>query len=235
MTDQGVPAEPSTGPPTETSDETSQGTPQGSTSKAGRSDRLLSLRVILIASAVALLVLGGVAVATLSGNHSGDGSADKAGPTTSSTGVGSRISGASGVTGSSGSQGAGPSGTKKGGVSGSSGAGPSGNAATGATETTLPFDEEADIAMIRVAITPGTCLWDLDTLDLTARGSVRNNNSVDAFADIEVTWLDSEGTELDTSSTLEVLSPGETVNWDVAGASLDGPVGALRCSVALLP
>jgi len=223
MTDQGV--------PTETSNEPSQGAPQGSTSEAGRSDRLLSLRVILIASAVALLVLGGVAVATLSR----DGSADKAGPTTSSTGVGSRISGASGVSGSSGWQGAGPSGTKKGVVSGSSGAGSTGNAATGTTQTTVPSDEEADIAKIRVAITPGTCLWDLDTLDLTARGSVRNNNSVDAFADIEVTWLDSEGTELDTSSTLEVLSPGETVNWDVAGASLDGPVGALRCSVALLP
>ncbi len=231
MTDQGVPAEPSTGPPTETSDETSQGAPQGSTSKAGRSDRLLSLRVILIASGVALLVLGGVAAATLTR----DGSGDNAGPATSTTGVGSRISGASGVTGSSGSQGSGPSGTKKGGASGSSGAGPSGNGATGSTETTVPFDEEADIAMIRVAITPGTCLWDLDTLDLTARGSVRNNNAVDAFAEIEVTWLDSEGTELDTSSTLEVLSPGETVNWDVAGASLDGPVGALRCSVALLP
>jgi|GEM_PF-2358756 len=231
MTDQGFPTEAPTEPPSEPS----QGAAQGITSEAGRSDRLLSLRVILIASAVALLVLGGVAVATLSGNHSGDGSADKAGPARSSTGVGSRISGASGAQGASGSKGAGPSGSKKAGASGSNGAGPSGNAATGTTQTTLPSDEEADIAKIRVAITPGTCLWDLDTLDLTARGSVRNNNAVDAFAEIEVTWLDSEGTELDTSSTLEVLSPGETVNWDVAGASLDGPVGALRCSVALLP
>ena len=230
MTDQGIPNEPPSEAPSETPSDPSQGGSSG-TSKAGRSDRLLSLRVILIASAVALLVLGGVAAATLTR----DGSGDNAGPATSTTGVGSRISGASGVTGSSGSQGSGPSGTKKGGVSGSSGAGPSGNAPTGTTETTLPSDEEADIAKIRVAITPGTCLWDLDTLDLTARGSVRNNNTVDAFADIEVTWLDSEGTELDTSSTLEVLSPGETLNWDVAGASLDGPVGALRCSVALLP
>ena len=230
MTDQGVPTGPPTEPPSETPSDPSQGGSSG-TSKGGRSDRLLSLRVILIASAVALLVLGGVAAATLTR----DGSGDKAGPATSTTGVGSRISGASGVTGSSGSQGSGPSGTKKGGASGSSGAGPSGNGATGSTETTLPSDEEADIAKIRVAITPGTCLWDLDTLDLTARGSVRNNNTVDAFAEIEVTWLDSEGTELDTSSTLEVLNPGETLNWDVAGASLDGPVGALRCSVALLP
>lgn len=230
MTDQGIPNEPPSEAPSETPSDPSQGGSSG-TSKAGRSDRLLSLRVILIASAVALLVLGGVAAATLTR----DGSGDKAGPTTSSTGVGSRITGASGVTGSSGSQGSGPSGRKKPGVSGSSGAGPSGNGATGSTETTLPSDEEADIAKIRVAITPGTCLWDLDTLDLTARGSVRNNNTVDAFADIEVTWLDSEGTELDTSSTLEVLNPGETLNWDVAGASLDGPVGALRCSVALLP
>ena len=230
MTDQGIPTEPPTEAPSETPSDPSQGGSSG-TSKAGRSDRLLSLRVILIASAVALIVLGGVAAAALTR----DGSGDKAGPATSTTGVGSRVSGASGVTGSSGSQGSGPSGTKKSGVSGSSGAGPSGNGATGSTETTLPSDEEADIAKIRVAITPGTCLWDLDTLDLTARGSVRNNNTVDAFAEIEVTWLDSEGTELDTSSTLEVLSPGETVNWDVAGASIDGPVGALRCSVALLP
>lgn len=230
MTDQGVPNEPPTETPSETPSDPSQGGSSG-TSEAGRSDRLLSLRVILIASAVALLVLGGVAAATLTR----DGSGDKAGSATSTTGVGSRISGASGVTGSSGSQGPGPSGTKKSGVSGSSGAGSSGNGATGSTETTLPSDEEADIAKIRVAITPGTCLWDLDTLDLTARGSVRNNNTVDAFAEIEVTWLDSEGTELDISSTLEVLNPGETLNWDVAGASIDGPVGALLCTVALLP
>ncbi len=225
MADQGISSE--------TSSESPQGAPDGTPSAPGRSDRLLSPRVILIASAVALLVLGGVALATLSR----DGSADKASPTTSTTGAGSRISGASGASGAqgaSGSKGSGPSGKKKGGVSGS-GAGPSGIAATGSTETTVPSDEEADIAKIRVAITPGTCLWDLDTFDLTARGSVRNNNSVDAFAEIEVTWLDSEGTELDTSSTLEVLSPGETVNWDVAGASIDGPVGALRCTVALLP
>jgi len=163
MTDQGIPNEPPTETPSETPteppSETSQGAHQGSTSEAGRSDRLLSLRVIVIASAVALLVLGGVAAATLTR----DGSGDKAGPATSSTGVGSRISGASGVSGSSGSQGGGPSGTKKGGVSGSSAAGSSGNGATGTTETTLPSDEEADIAKIRVAINPGTCLWDLDT------------------------------------------------------------------------
>ena len=140
------------------------------------------------------------------------------------------------MTGAAGSKGSGPSGTKNGGVTGSSGAGSTGNAAPGTTQTTVPSDEEADIAKIRVAITPGTCLWDLDTFDLTARGSVRNNNAVDAFAEIEVTWLDSEGTELDTSSTLEVLSPGETLNdWYVEGASIDGPVGALRCTVALLP
>ena len=225
MADQGISSE--------TSSESPQGAPDGTPSAPGRSDRLLSPRVILVASAVALLVLGGVALATLSR----DGSADKASPTTSTTGAGSRISGASGASGAqgaSGSKGSGRSGKKKGGVSGS-GAGPSGIAATGSTETTVPSDEEADIAKIRVAITPGTCLWDLDTFDLTARGSVRNNNSVDAFAEIEVTWLDSEGTELDVSSTLEVLSPGETVNWDVAGASIDGPVGALRCTVALLP
>ncbi|CAB4779134.1 MAG: hypothetical protein F2723_04035 [Actinobacteria bacterium] len=225
MADQGISSE--------TSSESPQGAPDGTPSAPGRSDRLLSPRVILVASAVALLVLGGVALATLSR----DGSADKASPTTSTTGAGSRISGASGASGAqgaSGSKGSGPSGKKKGGASGS-GAGPSGIAATGSTETTVPSDEEADIAKIRVAITPGTCLWDLDTFDLTARGSVRNNNSVDAFAEIEVTWLDSEGTELDVSSTLEVLSPGETVNWDVAGASIDGPVGALSCSVALLP
>ena len=221
--------------PDETSSESPQSASQGASSPGGRSDRLLSPRVILIASAVALLVLGGVAMATLSRNHSGDGSADKASPTTSTSGERSRISGASGAQGASGSKGSGPSGRKKPGASGSSGAGPTGNAATGTTQTTVPSDGEADIAKIRVAITPGTCLWDLDTFDLTARGSVRNNNAVDAFADIEVAWLDSEGTELDTSSTLEVLSPGETVNWDVAGASIDGPVGALRCSVALLP
>ena len=226
MADQGISSE--------TSSESPQGAPDGTPSAPGRSDRLLSPRVILVASAVALLVLGGVALATLSR----DGSADKASPTTSTTGAGSRISGASGASGAqgaSGSKGSGPSGKKKGGASGS-GAGPSGIAATGSTETTVPSDEEADIAKIRVAITPGTCLWDLDTFDLTARGSVRNNNAVDAFAEIEVTWLDSEGTELDTSSTLEVLSPGETLNdWYVEGASIDGPVGALRCTVALLP
>ncbi len=215
MTDQSTPSE----------------TPKGSPSKGSGSERLLSMRVIFIASAVALLVLGGVAFATLKR----DGSGDNAGPSTSSSEEPSRITGVSGVTGAAGSKGSGPSGTKNGGVTGSSGAGSTGNAAPGTTQTTVPSDEEADIAKIRVAITPGTCLWDLDTLDLTARGSVRNNNTVDAFADIEVTWLDSEGTELDTSSTLEVLIPGETVSWDVAGASIDGPVGALRCTVALLP
>lgn len=189
------------------------------------------MRVIFIASAVAVLVLGGVAFATLKR----DGSGDNAGPSTSSTRESSRITGVSGATGAAGSKDSGSTGPKNGGATGSNGAGPTGGGGIGPTQTTISSDEDADIAKIRVAITPGTCLWDLDTFDLTARGSVRNNNTVDAFADIEVTWLDSEGTELDISSTLEVLSPGETVNWDVAGASIDGPVGALRCTVALLP
>lgn len=182
---------------------------------------------VLIAVSVGVLVVGGVAVAVLSGNSNGD----TKGPTATNPRSQGRTSGVSGVSGENGS---GPSGARKGGASGASGVGPSGRGATGPTQATGPFDEEADITKIRVAITPGTCLWDLDTLDLTARGSVRNNNSVDAFADIEVIWLDSEGTELDVSSTLEVLSPGETLSWDVAGASIDGPVGALRCTVSLL-
>lgn len=215
MTDQSTPSE----------------TPKGAPSKGSASERLLSMRVIFIASAVAVLVLGGVAFATLKR----DGSGDNAGPSTSSTRESSRITGVSGATGAAGSKDSGSTGPKNGGATGSNGAGPTGGGGIGPTQTTISSDEDADIAKIRVAITPGTCLWDLDTFDLTARGSVRNNNTVDAFADIEVTWLDSEGTELDISSTLEVLSPGETVNWDVAGASIDGPVGALRCTVALLP
>ena len=95
MTDQGFPTEAPTEPPSEPS----QGAAQGITSEAGRSDRLLSLRVILIASAVALLVLGGVAVATLSGKHSGDGPADQASPAMSSTGDGFRIASDSGAQG----------------------------------------------------------------------------------------------------------------------------------------
>lgn len=186
----------------------------------------LTRPIILIALSVGVLVVGGVAVAIFSGNSSGDNQS----PTTS-TGSQARTSGVSGVSGENGS---GPSGVTKGGPSGTSRVGPTGGRTT-TTQADNPFGDEADIAKIRVAITPGTCLWDLDTFDLTARGSVRNNNSVDAFADIEVIWLDSEGTELDVSSTLEVLSPGETLSWDVAGASIDGPVGALRCTVALLP
>ena len=187
----------------------------------------LTKPVILIALSVGLLVIGGVAVAILSGNSAGD----TQGPATTSTRSQARTSG---VSGSSGEKGSGPSGVKKGGLSGASGVGPNGGGATGPTQATSPSDQEADITKIRVAITPGTCLWDLDTFDLTASGSVRNNNSVDAFADIEVIWLDSEGTELDVSSTLEVLSPGETLSWEVAGASIDFPVGALRCTVSLL-
>ena len=187
----------------------------------------LTKPIILIALSVGLLVIGGVAVAIFSGNSAGE----TQGPATTSTRSQAHLSGVSGV---SGEKGSGPTGVKNGGLSGASGVGPNGGGATGPTQVTSPSDKEADITKIRVAITAGTCLWDLDTFDLTASGSVRNNNSVDAFADIEVIWLDSEGTELDVSSTLEVLSPGETLSWDVAGASIDAPVGALRCTVSLL-
>jgi hypothetical protein len=86
-------------------------------------------------------------------------------------------------------------------------------------------------------LTPGSCRWNVDTLDLTARGNVRNLNPVDAVVSIDVTFLDGSGGEIDLASDLAVLGPAgskdDTYAWDVLGASVDAPTGGLRCEITL--
>ena len=104
------------------------------------------------------------------------------------------------------------------------------------TVTTQP-DVEVDLSKVQVEITPGSCQWSVDTLDLTARGNIRNLNPVDAVVSIDVTFLDASGAEIDVASDLIGLGPAgaadDTASWDVLGASVDPPTGGLRCEVAL--
>ena len=175
-----------------------------------------------------LLLVAGAAVAL--GGGDGDDGAGRTTRTTGSTGAGG--SGSDGPSGASGASGAtGRTGT---------GSGATGKGGTGATTTTTPPatvettpDGEADLSRIRVVITPGTCLWNADTLDLTARGTIRNDNPVDAVVSIDVTFLDATGAEVDFAADLAILNPGEQAPWDVLGASIDPPNGGLRCEVAL--
>lgn len=189
--------------------------------------------IVGIVAAVAVLVIAVVAFAVTGGDDGGG----EAGATSTSAGRSGGASGASGPSGASGATGSGSSGKGGKDAKGSKG----GNEAKGgSTTTTTPPatiettpDGEADLARIRVAITPGTCLWNADTLDLTARGTIRNDNGLDAIVSIDVTFLDASGGEVDTASDLAILGPGEQASWDVLGASIDPPTGGLRCEVAL--
>jgi len=209
--------------PTDTPNDTPAG---GSDAPAGRPWWRGPGGVAAVLGAVVLLVAG-----VLLALGAADGDEGAGGTATSTTRRG----------GAGGPDGPGPSG-----ASGASG--PSGRTGTGGgkggrgsttTTTTPPAtvettpDVEADLARIRVAITPGTCLWNADTLDLTARGTIRNDNPVDAVVSIDVTFLDATGAEIDFASELAILNPGEQAPWDVLGASIDPPNGGLRCEVAL--
>lgn len=191
--------------------------------------------IISIVAAVAVLVIGGIAWAVTSSSSSSD-----AGGTTATT----RRGGATGRTGASGSTGSGGSSGTSGssGASGASGAtGGKGTTSTTRggpqpTVTTQP-DVEVDLSKIQVELTPGSCQWNVDTLDLTARGNIRNLNPVDAVVSVDVTFLDGSGGEVDVASDLAVLGPAgskdDTATWDVMGASVDPPTGGLRCEITL--
>lgn len=189
--------------------------------------------IIGIVAAAAVLVIAVVAFAVAGSDDDGG----TAGATSTTAGRSGGASGASGSSGASGATGSGGSGKGGKDAKGSKG----GNDAKGGstTTTTAPAtiettpDGEADLARVRVAITPGTCLWNADTLDLTARGTIRNDNGLDAIVSIDVTFLDASGGEVDIASDLAVLGPGEQASWDVLGASIDPPTGGLRCEVAL--
>ncbi|MFM7059640.1 MAG: hypothetical protein ACKOZL_00405 [Actinomycetes bacterium] len=184
--------------------------------------------IAVVVAAAVLLVAGLLlALGAGDGDDAGGGTATTAGR---SGPAASGVSGATGSAGTSGTTGA------KGGKGGKGGKGDG----TGSTTTTTPPatvettpDGEADLARVRVVITPGTCLWNADTLDLTARGTIRNDNSVDAIVSIDVTFRDANGGEVDFASDLAILNPGEQASWDVLGASIDPPAGGLRCEVAL--
>lgn len=188
--------------------------------------------IIGIVAAVAVLVIAVVAFAVAGSD--GGGTAGSTSTTAGRSGGASGASGTSGASGATGSGGSGKDGKDTKGSKGGTGAkgGPTTTTTPPATIETTP-DGEADLARIRVAITPGTCLWNADTLDLTARGTIRNDNGLDAVVSIDVTFLDAAGGEVDTASDLAILGPGEQASWDVLGASIDPPTGGLRCEVAL--
>lgn len=99
---------------------------------------------------------------------------------------------------------------------------------------TVADDPEPDLRLVRTAIDPGSCRWNIDTLDLVATGRVRNDNPVDVVVEIDVSFRDAGGNELDVASDLAALEPGQELPWDVLGASVDPPAGALACSVSLI-
>jgi hypothetical protein len=191
--------------------------------------------IISIVAAVAVLVIGGIAWAVTSSSDASD--AGRATTTTRKGGATGRT-GASGASGSSGASGA----TGSSGASGASGAtGGKGTTTTTRggpqpTGTTQP-DVEVDHSKVQVELTPGSCRWNVDTLDLTARGNIRNLNPVDAVVSIDVTFLDGSGGEVDVASDLAVLGPAgskdDTATWDVLGASVDAPTGGLSCEISL--
>lgn len=184
--------------------------------------------IAAVVAAAVLLVAGLLlALGARDADDGGSGTATTAGRS------GPAASGASGATGAA------PTSGTTGAKGGKGGKGGTGDGTGSSTTTTPPAtvettpDGEADLARIRVVITPGTCLWNADTLDLTARGTIRNDNPVDAVVSIDVTFLDATGAEVDFASDLAILNPGEQAPWDVLGASIDPPNGGLRCEVAL--
>lgn len=150
------------------------------------------------------------------------------------------VSGEKKVTGS------GPSGDAQRPVPGAAPSGQLGTGATGLTTSTSGGPQptvvtepevDADLGKVQVEVTPGSCKWNVDTLDLTAVGNIRNLNPVDVVVSIDVTFLDASGQEIDVASDLAGLGPAgaadDTAAWDVLGASIDPPAGGLRCKVAL--
>lgn len=178
-----------------------------------------------IAGAIAVVLVGG-GIALALGRGGADG--DRAGEaSTSTTRRGpSGVSSGTGATGSTGTTGT----TGVTGVTGTTGTTRTGPPPTVTTEP----DEGIDLRKVRVALDEGSCRWNIDTLDLTASGVIRNDNSSDAVVEVEVTWVDGSGNEIDVSSDLAVLAPGEEAPWDVLGASVDPPNGTLSCRIALL-
>ena len=186
-------------------------------------------RRAVVASAAAVgvaVVVGGILLATLGGGGSGERGAGSTTTTARRRGGGSGPSGATGTTGASGASGST-------GTSGASGATGTTRPGPPPTVTTEP-EADVDLRKVRVALDEGSCKWNIDTLDLTASGQVRNDNPVDAVVEIEVTWVDSSGAEVDVASDLAVLSPGEQAPWDTLGASVDPPKGELTCRIAVL-
>ena len=189
--------------------------------------------IISIVAAVAVLVIGGIAWAVTSSPSS----SEAGGSTTTTTRKGGPTgrTGASGATGSSGTSGA----TGSTGASGATGGRGTTTTTAGGprpTVTTQP-DVEVDLSKIQVELTPGSCRWNVDTLDLTARGNIRNLNPVDAVVSVDVTFVDASGGDIDVASDLAVLGPAgskdDTYAWDVLGASVDPPTGGLRCEITL--
>lgn len=192
-----------------------------------RSRRLRIAAVLIVCAA---LVVAAVVVTTNRSESHRQTSGRQRGPAGRHTGA----TGGSGATG--------PTGQIGGATGGMNGTGPSG--ATGSNqgqatgpEVTVPPDPDPDLAKVQTQVDSGSCTWSLDTLDLTARGVVRNLNAVDVVVSIDVTFIDASGVELDTASDLAALGPAgaadSVARWDVRGASVDPPAGALRCEVAI--
>lgn len=76
----------------------------------------------------------------------------------------------------------------------------------------------------------GACRFEGD--QLLDSGQVLNTTAEEVVAEVEVTWVDSTG-ELDSSSDLQVVAPGESTEWSVATPISDPPQG-LSCRVALI-
>ena len=192
--------------------------------------------IISIVAALSVLVIGGIAWAVSSSSSSSE--AGGSSTTTTRKGGPTGRTGASGATGSSGTTGAsGASGaTGASGTTGGKGTTTTTRGGPRPTVTTQP-DVEVDLSKIQVELTPGSCRWNVDTLDLTARGNIRNLNPVDAVVSVDVTFVDASGGDIDVASDLAVLgaagSKDDTYAWDVLGASVDAPTGGLRCEITL--
>ncbi len=96
--------------------------------------------------------------------------------------------------------------------------------------TPSPTDPPGTGGEVTVSEDPGACRFEAD--ELLDSGHVLNTTAEEVTAEVEVTWVDSTG-DLDSSSTLQTVAPGESTAWSVSTPISDPPQG-LTCRVALI-
>ena len=79
----------------------------------------------------------------------------------------------------------------------------------------------------------GACTFDTTAEKLVDTGMLQNSGTVEAVAEVQVTWFDDTG-ELDSWTDVQSVPPGGSIAWSVSTAWPDRVQGNLRCEVTLL-